>query len=118
MKMIVSLFCIELETNFISKSWRRFRFQSYLNYFGGTAADLVTFFFFSPRPCNQNYIIYTPVFNRFPVYKLEKCRTKGPSPFYYLNIVSPLSLLMMSLLICLYRGCPRGVMVKAMEVVL
>ena len=84
MKMIVSLSCIELETNFISKSWRWF------------------IFFFSPCPCNPNYIIYTPVFNRFPVYKLEKCQMKGPSAFYYFTIVPPLLLPVMSLLICFY----------------
>ena len=50
-----------------------------LNIFGGTAGDWDDIIFFSPRPCNPNYIIYTPIFNHFPVNKLEKCRTKRPS---------------------------------------
>ena len=59
------------------------------------------FFFCSPRLLNPIYS--NPVFKIFPVTKLNKCRTKGPSIIYCFRIVSPLFLPMISLFISLYR---------------
>ena len=63
--------------------------QSYFKYFGGSVGDWgdLNFFFFT-LSLQSNYLIYTSFLIIFPVTKLDKCKTKGPSLFYGFKIVS------------------------------